>query len=82
MEWEISAHEFAYQTIQTLYNSAENKESRFAFGAVLETLPFRKYQYPDFTKNWFAIDNDINEVLVQNQYQSHITEWYKDCVLY
>ena len=79
MEWEISAHEFAYQTILTLYNSAENKESRFAFGAVLETLPFRKYQYPDFTKNWFAIDNDINEVLVQNQYQSDITEWYTDC---
>ena len=79
MEWEISAHEFAYTTIQTLYNSAENKESRFAFGAVLETLPFRKYQYSDFTKNWFAIDNDINEVLVQNQYQSDITEWYTDC---
>ena len=81
MEWEISAHEFAYQTIQTLYNSADNKESRFAFSAVLETLPFRKYQYPDFTKNWFAIDNDINEVLVQNQYQSNIsiTEWYNGC---
>ena len=81
MEWEISAHEFAYQTSQTLYNSAENIESRFAFGAVLETLPFRKYQYPDFTKNWFAIDNDINEVLVQNQYQSNIsiTEWYNEC---
>ena len=81
VEWEISAHEFAYQTIQTLYNSAENKESRFAFGAVLETLPFRKYQYPDFTKNWFAIDNEINEVLVQSQYQSDIflKEWYTDC---
>lgn len=81
MEWEISAHEFAYQTIQTLYNSAENKESRFAFGAVLETLPFRKFQYPDFTKNWFAIDNEINEVLVQSQYQSDIflKEWYTDC---
>lgn len=81
MEWEISAHEFAYTTIQTLYNSAENKESRFAFGAVLETLPFRKFQYPDFTKNWFAIDNEINEVLVHNQYQSDIliTEWYNGC---
>ena len=81
MEWEISAHEFAYTTIQTLYNSAENKESRFAFGAVLETLPFRKFQYPDFTKNWFAIDNEINEVLVQSQYQSDIfiKEWYTDC---
>ena len=81
MEWEISAHEFAYTTIQTLYNSAENKESRFAFGAVLETLPFRKFQYPDFTKNWFSIDNEINEVLIQSQYQSDIfiKEWYKDC---
>jgi len=81
IEWEISAHEFAYTTIQTLYNSAENKESRFAFGAVLETLPFRKFQYPDFTKNWFAIDNEINEVLVQRQYQSNIliTEWYNGC---
>ena len=81
MEWEISAHEFAYQTIQTLYNSAENKEGRFAFGAALETLPFKDYLYPDFTKNWFAIDNEINEVLVQSQYQSdiQITEWYKDC---
>lgn len=81
MEWEISAHEFAYQTIQTLYNSAENKESRFAFGAVLETLPFRKYQYEDFTKNWFAIDNDINEALVQGKFQSYlfIGDWYTDC---
>lgn len=80
IEWEISAHEFAYNTIQTLYNSADNKESRFAFSAALETLPFRKFQYPDFTKNWFAIDNEINSVLVNNRYQSRefIKEWYKD----
>ena len=81
VEWEISAHEFAYTTIQTLYNNADNKESRFAFGAVLETLPFRKFQYPDFTKNWFAIDNEINEALVQGKFQSYlfIEEWYKEC---
>lgn len=80
IEWEISAHEFAYNTIQTLYNSADNKESRFAFGAVLETLPFCKFQYPDFTKNWFAIDNEINSVLVDSRYQSRelIKQWYKD----
>lgn len=70
IEWEISAHEFAYQTIHTLYNSADNIESRFAFSAVLETMPFRKFLYSDFTKNWFAIDNEINEVLVRNKYQS------------
>lgn len=81
IEWEISAHEFAYQIIQTLYNSADNKESRFAFSAVLETMPFRKFLYPDFTKNWFAIDNEINEVLVRNRYQSveSVTKWYDDC---
>ena len=81
IEWEISAHEFAYQTVQTLYNSADNKESRFAFSAVLETMPFRKFLYPDFTKNWFAIDNEINEVLIRNRYQSveSVTKWYDDC---
>ena len=81
IKWEISAHEFAYQTIQTLYNSADNKESRFAFGAVLETMPFRKFLYSDFTKNWFAIDNEINSVLVNNRYQSRqeIMNWYNDC---
>ena len=81
VEWEISAHEFAYTTIQTLYNSAENKESRFAYGAALETLPFKNYLYPDGTKNWFAIDNAINEILVYNRYQSReeVTNWYNDC---
>ncbi len=80
IEWEISAHEFAYRTIQTLYNSADNKESRFAFGAVLEVLPFRRFQYPDFTKNWFAIDNEINTILVEGRYRSvqQIAQWYKD----
>lgn len=81
IEWEISAHEFAYNTIQTLYNSADNRESRFAFGAVLETMPFRKFLYPDFTKNWFAIDNEVNSVLVDDRYQSRqeIMNWYNGC---
>lgn len=79
VEWEISAHEHAYNTINTLYNSADSKESRFAFDAVLKTLPFRKFQYPDFSKNWFAIDNEINEVMVHGKYKTRITEWYRSC---
>ena len=81
IEKQISEQEFAYNLIQTLYNSADNRESRFAFGAVLETMPFRKFLYPDFTKNWFAIDNEINSVLVNNRYQSRqeIMNWYNDC---
>jgi hypothetical protein len=81
IEWEISAHEFAYTTINTLYCSADSRESRFAFASALKTLPFRKFQYEDFTKNWFAIDNEINEVLVHGRYQSQLSikEWYCSC---
>ena len=81
LEWEISAHEFAYQTIHTLYNSADNRRSRYAFGEALETLPFRKYLYPNHTKNWFAIDNAINEKLVENRYKDkeQVKNWYSDC---
>ena len=78
---DISNREYAYNLIQTFYNSADYIEYRKAFGEILEIAQYRKYLYPDFTKNWFAVDNDINEVLVQNQYQSNIsiTEWYNGC---
>ena len=81
LEWEISAHEFAYQTVQTLYNSADSRKSRYAFGEALETLPFRKYLNPDLTKNWFAIDNTINEKLVESRYKyrGQVKLWYNDC---
>ena len=80
IEWEISAHEVVYNTLNTLYNSADTKEKRFAFSEALETLPFRKFQYPDFTKNWFAIDNEINAVMTKGRYQSRtsITTWYRE----
>lgn len=80
IEWEISAHEVVYNTLNTLYNSADTKEKRFAYSEALETLPFRKFQYPDFTKNWFAIDNEINAVMTKSRYQSRtsITTWYKE----
>ena len=80
IEWEISAHEVVYNTLDTLYNSAETKEKRFAFSEALETLPFRNFQYPDFTKNWFAIDNEINAVMTKGRYLSRtsITTWYRE----
>ena len=81
LEWEIAAHEYAYKTIQTFYNSSDSRESRFAFGEALETLPFRKYLYPNLTKNWFAIDNAINEKLVESRYKyrGQVKLWYNDC---
>lgn len=81
MAREISCHEHAYNEIRTLYENAPNKEYRYAFGDALETLPFRKYLYPDFTKNWFAIDNAINEEQVKGKYKYRwmIENWYSDC---
>lgn len=81
LEWEISAREYAYQTVQTLYNSADSREGRYAFGEALETLPFRKYLSPKLTKNWFAIDNAINEELVKGRYKyrEQVRIWYNDC---
>ena len=81
LEWEIAAHEYAYKTIQTFYNSSDSRESRFAFGEALETLPFRKYLYPNLTKNWFAIDNAINEKQVESRYKyrGQVKLWYNDC---
>ena len=81
LEWEISAHEFAYQTLQTLYNSADSKKGRYAFGEALETLPFRNYLYPDLSKNWFAVDNAINDKLVEARYKyrGQVKLWYSDC---
>ena len=81
LEWEISEHEFAYNTIQTLYNSTNYKDHRYAFGEALETLPFREYLNPDLTKNWFRIDNDINEALVVSRYKyrGQVKFWYTDC---
>ena len=61
IEKQISEQEFAYNWMQTLYNSADYKEYRNAFGEILETAPFRKYLYPDFTKNWFAIEMCIRD---------------------
>ncbi len=69
LRWEIRAHEFAYQTIQTLYNSTDSKELRYGLGEALESLPFSNYLYPDLTKNYFAIDNYINEKLVEGRYK-------------
>ena len=81
LEWEISAHEFAYNIIQTLYNNADSREGRFAFGEALETLPFRRFLYPDLTKNYFAVDNAVNEKLVENRYKDkeQVKDWYSEC---
>lgn len=66
---EIDAHEVVYKAVKTLYENAATEEERRAFGAALETLPFRKYLYDSGSKNYFAIDNAISEAKYKAKYR-------------
>lgn len=81
MEQYIHDLEIRYETLLLHYNNADNREDRMAFGQALETSPFRKYLYPNLTKNWFKIDCDVTEAFVKCKYKSEqtITDWYNDC---
>ena len=81
VEQDIHDLEIGYRTLQRYYNNADSREDRMAFGQVIDIHPFRKYLYPDLTKNWFRIDCKVNEVLVEGRYKSEqtMTVWYNDC---
>lgn len=81
LEWEISGHEFAYRTIQSLYNSTDSKELRYGLGEAFETLPFRTYLNQDLNKNWFRIDNEIHDQLALAKYKfiGQLDMAYENC---
>lgn len=81
VEQDIHDLEIGYRTLQRYYNNADSREDRMAFGQVIDIHPYRKYLYPDLTKNWFRIDCKVNEVLVEGRYKSEqtMTVWYNDC---
>ena len=81
VEQDIHDLEIGYNTLRRYYKNADNREDRMAFGQVIDIHPFRKYLYPDLTKNWFRIDCKVNEVLVEGRYKSEqtMTDWYNDC---
>lgn len=80
MEQYIHDLEIRYKTLLLHYNNADNREDRMAFGQALETCSFRKYLYPNLTKNWFKIDCDVTEAFVKCKYKAEqtMTDWYND----
>ena len=78
------AHEHAYNTIRTLYNSASSEAEKNAFGEAMRSLPFNKMLYPDGTKNYFAIDNDTNDKLMDGSYHDseRIEALYYSCNMF
>ena len=81
VEQDIHDLEIGYNTLRRYYNNADSREDRMAFGQVIDIHPYRKYLYPDLTKNWFRIDCTVNEVLVEGRYNSEqtMTDWYNEC---
>lgn len=78
------AHEHAYNTIRTLYNSASTEAERNAFGEAMRSLPFNKMLYPNGEKNYFAIDNDTNDKLMTGSYHDsdRIEALYYSCNMF
>ena len=80
----LFAHEHAYKTIHTLYNGASSEMEQEAFGEAMRSLPYNKMLYPDGTKNYFAIDNHIDDKLVTGSYHDsdRIEELYYCCNMF
>lgn len=59
----------AYKTIKNLYECATSSESRDAYKAALDILPYNR-MLKDGKTNYFAIDNSIDDALVKSAYNN------------
>lgn len=64
----IQTSEDVYKALQTFYDTAPNKGAREAYKAAMDSLPFNKMLDKDGHKNWFTIDNYMNDALVTGYY--------------
>ena len=60
----------AYTTLKTLYNNATTIESRAAFKASMDSLPYNRMLDDNKKTNYFAIDNYINDALIKSAYSN------------
>lgn len=70
----------AYRIIKGLYDCATSKESRNAYKAALDMLPFNRMLSKIGKVNYFMIDNYIDEALLKSAYnnQESVINSYKD----
>ena len=81
IEEKINNCKIRYDMLQTIYNSADNLYLRLGVGYHIDNSPYRNYLYPNYTKNWFAIDNAINKAQVKSRYKNkeQVKLWYNGC---
>ena len=73
----------AYKTIKNLYECATSSESRDAYKAALDILPYNR-MLKDGKTNYFAIDNFVDEALVKSAYNNidSVVNRYKESSLF
>lgn len=73
----------AYKTIKNLYECATSSESRNAYKAALDILPYNR-MLKDGKTNYFAIDNFVDEALVKSAYNNidSVVNRYKESNLF
>lgn len=69
LEETIKLQENAYNYIRSLYDNAPSEIAKKILGETMRSNPFNNLIYPSGAKNYFAIDNYINEYLVKGLYQ-------------
>ena len=72
--------EEVYNRIRLVYDYAVSRNLKEAFGDVLNAIPYAKMLNSDGSKNYFAIDNFIDEMIVKSYYRSKesIVEAYEN----
>ena len=62
LEETIKLQENAYNYIRSLYDNAPSEIAKKILGETMRSNPFNNLIYPSGAKNYFAIDNYINEI--------------------
>lgn len=66
----INCSEEIYNNMRTFYNSASNRAAKEAYRTALDCLPFNRMLDIHGNKNYFAIDNYMDEELLKLSYNS------------
>ena len=66
------------------YTTVHHRSGEKCFGEAMRSLPFNKMLYPDGKKNYFAIDNDTNDRLMDSSYHDseRIEALYYSCSMF
>lgn len=66
----LKCSEEIHSKIKNLYDTTSNFSYRLAYKEALSVIPYNKYLNKDGSKNYFAIDNHIDEEIIKSYYNN------------